>query len=58
MSYIYKIVPSPVGNLKLVGSDKGLAAILWENDNAATCAHVARTLKTMNILYSWKPNGN
>jgi methylated-DNA-[protein]-cysteine S-methyltransferase len=24
---------SPVGQLKLVASDKGLAAILWENDN-------------------------
>jgi len=24
---------SPVGELKLVASDKGLAAILWENDN-------------------------
>jgi methylated-DNA-[protein]-cysteine S-methyltransferase len=32
MSYVYKIVPSPIGNLKLVASDKGLAAILWEND--------------------------
>jgi methylated-DNA-[protein]-cysteine S-methyltransferase len=25
-------MPSPVGVLKLVASDKGLAAILWEND--------------------------
>jgi methylated-DNA-[protein]-cysteine S-methyltransferase len=33
MNYVYKIVPSPIGNLKLVGSDKGLAAILWESDN-------------------------
>jgi methylated-DNA-[protein]-cysteine S-methyltransferase len=24
---------SPVGELKIVASDKGLAAILWENDN-------------------------
>ena len=32
MSYVYKIVSSPVGKLKLIGSDKGLAAILWEND--------------------------
>ncbi len=32
-SYVYKIVPSPVGKLKLVGSDEGLAAILWENDD-------------------------
>lgn len=33
MNYVYKLVPSPVGKLKLVASDKGLAAILWENDN-------------------------
>jgi methylated-DNA-[protein]-cysteine S-methyltransferase len=33
MNHVYKIVPSPIGNLKLVGSNKGLAAILWENDN-------------------------
>lgn len=31
-SYIYKTMKSPVGQLKLVGSDRGLAAILWEND--------------------------
>jgi methylated-DNA-[protein]-cysteine S-methyltransferase len=30
--YVYKIVPSPVGALKLVASNDGLAAILWEND--------------------------
>lgn len=26
-------MPSPVGQLKLVASDQGLVAILWENDN-------------------------
>lgn len=33
MNYVYKLVPSPIGKLKLIGSDRGLAAILWENDN-------------------------
>jgi methylated-DNA-[protein]-cysteine S-methyltransferase len=33
MKLVYKIMDSPVGKLKLVASDKGLAAILWENDN-------------------------
>ncbi|MDB5679934.1 methylated-DNA--[protein]-cysteine S-methyltransferase [Sphingomonas bacterium] len=33
MSFAYTIFPSPVGALKLVASDKGLAAILWENDH-------------------------
>lgn len=29
----YKFIDSPIGKLKLVASDKGLVAILWENDN-------------------------
>src|ERR1700761_9123347 len=32
MSLAYKKIPSPVGKLKLVASDKGITAILWEND--------------------------
>jgi len=32
MSLAYKIMNSPVGKLKLVASDKGLVAVLWEND--------------------------
>src|SRR4051812_33424081 len=32
-AYVYKIMKSPVGDLKLVASDQGLAAILWENDD-------------------------
>jgi methylated-DNA-[protein]-cysteine S-methyltransferase len=31
-TYVYKIAPTPVGRLKLIASDDGLAAILWEND--------------------------
>jgi methylated-DNA-[protein]-cysteine S-methyltransferase len=30
--YVYKMVDSPVGKLKLVATDQGLAGILWEND--------------------------
>ena len=30
---VFKIMKSPVGGLKLVGSDRGLAAVLWENDD-------------------------
>jgi methylated-DNA-[protein]-cysteine S-methyltransferase len=33
MEYFFKEMESPVGRLKIVASDKGLAAILWENDN-------------------------
>jgi methylated-DNA-[protein]-cysteine S-methyltransferase len=32
MSLAYKTIDSPVGRLKLVASDKGLVAVLWEND--------------------------
>ncbi|MFM0731748.1 methylated-DNA--[protein]-cysteine S-methyltransferase [Paraburkholderia sediminicola] len=32
MTYAYKLMNSPVGELKLVASDNRLAAILWEND--------------------------
>lgn len=31
--YCYKLLPSPVGELKLVASNEGLAAILWEDDD-------------------------
>jgi methylated-DNA-[protein]-cysteine S-methyltransferase len=33
MALAYKTIPSPVGELKLVASDRGLVAILWENDD-------------------------
>lgn len=33
MSLAYKVVKTPVGKLKLVASDKGLVAILWEKDS-------------------------
>jgi len=33
MTYSYKTTKSPVGYLKLVATDKGLAAVLWENEN-------------------------
>jgi methylated-DNA-[protein]-cysteine S-methyltransferase len=32
MSLAYKMMHSPVGKLKLVASDKGLVAVLWQND--------------------------
>jgi methylated-DNA-[protein]-cysteine S-methyltransferase len=33
MSLFYKYCASPLGKLKLVASETGLIAILWENDN-------------------------
>ena len=32
MTYTYKLMDSPVGQLKLVANGERLAAILWEND--------------------------
>src|SRR5690349_19919236 len=32
MGLSYKLMDSPVGKLKLVASEKGLVAILWQND--------------------------
>lgn len=32
MAYVYKVVNSPVGKLKLVAKEPALVAILWEND--------------------------
>jgi methylated-DNA-[protein]-cysteine S-methyltransferase len=33
MNYYYKMMKSPVGGLKLIASEKGLSAILWEDDD-------------------------
>lgn len=33
MSNAYNIIPSPVGQLTLIASDKGLLAVLWENED-------------------------
>jgi methylated-DNA-[protein]-cysteine S-methyltransferase len=33
MTYAYKTMKTPVGELKLVASDLGLAAVLWEDDD-------------------------
>lgn len=30
--YVYKVMRSPVGALRLIGNDDGLAAVLWPND--------------------------
>lgn len=31
-TFFYKTIQSPVGKLRLIATDRGLAAILWEND--------------------------
>ncbi len=43
MTYYFKTMPSPVGELTLIASDKGLAAILWENDDPMRVRLTPRT---------------
>lgn len=58
MSYVYKTMASPVGQLTLVGRGERLAAILWENDKPtrvrlgemAEDAHSAVLLETERQL--------
>ena len=33
MGYYFKMIQSPVGELKLVASDRGLSGVLWDNDD-------------------------
>lgn len=40
MSYSFKIMQSPVGELKLVASAKGLAGILWQHDKSWRVPHL------------------
>lgn len=41
--YVYKVIASPIGPLRLVAGDRGLAAIQWKDqDPARTPAHDAR----------------
>lgn len=40
-AYVSKRMQSPVGELKLVASDDGLAAVLWENDKPGRVSLVA-----------------
>lgn len=43
MSYAYRTMTSPVGELTLLASARGLAAVLWENDDPARVKLSPRT---------------
>ena len=47
MELAYKEIASPVGKLKLVASDKGLTAVLWEHDKP-TRVRLAQMIKNEN----------
>lgn len=44
MTHVYKIIASPVGTLKLVASDRGLAAIVWADEDPARVRLAPATL--------------
>jgi methylated-DNA-[protein]-cysteine S-methyltransferase len=48
MTYAFKTMPSPVGELTLVASEKGLTAILWENDDPDRVRLADRTEEPAN----------
>lgn len=50
MHYVHKFVATPVGNLKLVASESGLTAILWENDKATRVRLEQSTLDETNSI--------
>jgi methylated-DNA-[protein]-cysteine S-methyltransferase len=55
MTHFYKTTETPVGNLKSVASNNGLAAILWENDNLKRFSFAKlEESKTNLILLKWE----
>lgn len=50
MSYAYRTMSSPVGELTLLASARGLAAVLWENDDPARVKLSPRTKVLDNPL--------
>ena len=57
MNLSYKLVNSPVGVLKLVASEKGLVAILWETTIRGVFGS-AISLKNRIILCSFERKRN
>jgi methylated-DNA-[protein]-cysteine S-methyltransferase len=49
-TYRYKLVQSPVGELKLIASERGLAAILWENDDPKRVRLAPQELDEKNAI--------
>lgn len=48
MHYIYKTMPSPVGELKLFADDTALIAILWENDDPKRINYLSNAIEDKN----------
>jgi methylated-DNA-[protein]-cysteine S-methyltransferase len=54
MTYVYKTMQSPVGELKLVASDKGLAGVLWENDKSWRVPHLKSAVEDKAHPVLWE----
>lgn len=50
--YKFKTIQTPVGLLKLIASEKGLSAILWENDNPKRVRLEPQVLDEKNAILS------
>lgn len=48
MGYLFSIMRSPVGRLKLVASDGGLAGVLWEHDKVQRVPHLKNAFEHAN----------
>jgi len=45
MNYVYQIAQSPIGELKLVASKRGLAGVLWKDDKSWRVPHLASAVE-------------
>lgn len=50
MNYYFKMMPSPVGELTLVASERGLAAVMWENDDPKRVRFLPQTEQPENAI--------
>ncbi len=50
MEYVFKTTNTPVGRLKLIANDAGLAAVLWPNDNPNRVKITAHLDKSHPVL--------
>lgn len=49
MIYVYKTMRSPVGELKLIANQRGLAGVLWENDKMSRVSHLSGAVAVNDV---------
>lgn len=50
MAFWYKMMQSPVSELKLVATERGLTAILWENDDPKRVRFLPQVEDSTNVI--------